>query len=314
MTSMRFGLWLDTANTYEHILSLAKATETAGWDGLWVADHFMPPPAGYPDNVYPDGEEPELSGVHESWSTLAALAAVVPRVRLGTMVSGNTYRHPAVLAKIATTIDHISGGRAVLGLGAAWQENEHRRYGIRYGSIRERADRLDEACEVIKGLLTNVRSDFAGRHYQLHGAPLSPKPVGPLPLMIGGAGERRTIPTAARFADEWNVWASPERMIHKMSVLDRCCEENGRDPSEIQRSVAFLVEFTTEPVDEGRNRENLAMSHPLVAGTTEQVSETIAQYAELGVHELIIPDFAKSAEATLDLLGRFEEEIIPRFR
>ena len=310
---MRFGLWLDTANTYEHILSLAKAAEAAGWDGLWVADHFMPPPQGYPDNVYPDGE-PELAGVHESWSTLAALAAVVPRVRLGTMVTGNTYRHPAVLAKIAATVDHVSGGRTVLGLGAAWQENEHRRYGIHYGGIRERADRLDEACEVIKMLLTNVRSDFAGRHYQLDGAPLSPKPVGPLPLMIGGAGERRTIPTAARFADEWNVWASPERMIHKMSVLDRCCAENGRDPSEIQRSVAFIVEFTDEPVDRDQNSENLARPHPIIAGTTEQVGETIAEYAQLGVHELIIPDFAKSAEETLDLLGRFEQEIIPHIR
>ena len=314
MQAMRFGFWLDTSNSFEHMQHACKVAEAAGWDGIWAPDHFMPPPEGYPMKTgYPDGQ-PELADVNESWVLLAALAATVPRVRLGHLVAGNTYRHPAVTAKMAATIDGISGGRFVLGLGAAWQENEHRRYGIRYGTVGERSDRFEEACEIIKGMITNKRTDFAGRYYQLDGAPLAPKPVGRLPLMIGGAGERRTIPTTARFADEWNTWGGPEKLIGKMAVLDRACEAIGRDPASIERSAALLVDVRDDPAGAGERAEGLARPHPHVIGTTEQITETFAEYHAAGVHEIIIPDFNMSAGETPDLLQRIAADIIPNFR
>ena len=132
---MRFGFWASTKNDWEHILAVSRAAEASGWDGLWLPDHFMPPEGGYGEE--PAGVDPELLPNHECWTLLAALAMAVPRVRIGAMVTGNTYRHPAVLAKQAASVDHISGGRLVLGLGAGWQENEHRRYGIEFGTVRQ---------------------------------------------------------------------------------------------------------------------------------------------------------------------------------
>ncbi len=313
MQPMRFGFWLDTSNTFEHMRHVCGVAEAAGWDGIWAPDHFMPPPEGYPMKTgYPDGQ-PELADVNESWVLLAALAATVPRVRLGHLVAGNTYRHPAVTAKMAATIDGISGGRFVLGLGAAWQENEHRRYGIRYGTVGERADRFEEACEIIKSMIADKRTDFAGRHYQLDGAPLAPKPVGPLPLMIGGAGERRTIPTTARFADEWNTWGGPERLIQKMAALDRACEAIGRDPATVQRSAALLVDVRDTPAGAGERATGIAKSHPHVIGTTGQITETFAEYHTAGVHEIIIPDFNWTPEETPDRLQLIATEVIPHF-
>ncbi|MCY3952958.1 MAG: LLM class flavin-dependent oxidoreductase, partial [bacterium] len=212
------------------------------------------------------------------------------------------------------TIDGISGGRFVLGLGAGWQENEHRRYGIRYGTVGERSDRFEEACEIIKGMITNKRTDFAGRYYQLDGAPLAPKPVGRLPLMIGGAGEQRTIPTTARFADEWNTWGGPERLIQKMAVLDRACEAIGRDPAAVQRSAALLVDVRGAPADGAERVAGLARPHPHVIGTTEQITETFAEYQAAGVDEVIIPDFNWTAEETPDRLQQIATEVIPNFR
>ncbi|MYI56191.1 MAG: LLM class flavin-dependent oxidoreductase [Acidimicrobiia bacterium] len=202
----------------------------------------------------------------------------------------------------------------MLGLGAAWQENEHRRYGIRYGSVGERADRFEEACEIITAMFANKRTDFAGRYYQLDGAPLAPKPVGPLPLMIGGAGERRTIPITARFADEWNTWGSPAKLIQKMAVLDRACEAIDRDPSEIERSAALLVDVRDNTAGAGERAEGIVRPHPHVIGTTEQITETFAEYHAAGVQEIIIPDFNWTAEETPDLLRLIATEVIPNFR
>ncbi|MDE0652680.1 MAG: TIGR03560 family F420-dependent LLM class oxidoreductase [bacterium] len=310
---MRFGFWLDTSNSFEHMQHVCRLAEAAGWDGIWAPDHFMPPPEGYPMKTgYPD-DDPELDSVNEAWVLMAALAATVPRVRLGHLVLGNTYRHPAVTAKMAATIDRISGGRFVLGLGAAWQENEHRRYGIRYGTAGERADRLEEACEIITGMFANKRTDFAGRYYRLDGAPLAPKPVGHLPLMIGGAGERRTIPTTARFADEWNTWGGPEKLIQKMAVLDRACEAIGRDPAAVQRSAALLVGLRDVPATPAERAQGLARAHPLLVGTAAQITETLAEYDAAGVDEIIIPDFNWTAEETPDRLHRIATEVIPNF-
>ena len=160
----------------------------------------------------------------------------MPRVRLGPLVTGNTFRHPPVLAKMAATLDHISGGRLVLGLGSAWSETEHRQYGIPYYTVPERLRRLDEACAVIKLLFNQSVSDFDGRYYRLERATLEPKPVQePLPLLIGGGGEKMTLRITARHADEWNIYGNVATMKHKMRILDQHCADIGRDPKEIQR-------------------------------------------------------------------------------
>src|SRR3990170_4707048 len=176
---MRFGLFTSLgAQTWAGVLDLWRHVEATGWDIACVTDHFMP-------NT-PEREGPMLEG----WSTLTALSALVPRIQVGTIVLGNTYRHPAVVAKMAAQVDIISGGRLLLGLGAGWQENEHEAYGIPFYTMRERLERLDEACQVMKSLWTQRRSDFEGRYYRLAHAPPRPQPVQrPHPeLMIGGGG------------------------------------------------------------------------------------------------------------------------------
>jgi alkanesulfonate monooxygenase SsuD/methylene tetrahydromethanopterin reductase-like flavin-dependent oxidoreductase (luciferase family) len=284
----------------------ARALVDAGGSGIWVPDHFMPPASGYGG---PATTDPEMSPVHEGWTTVAALAAVIPAVRLGVLVSGNTYRHPALVAKMAVTVDHISGGRAVLGLGAAWQENEHRRYGIDYGTVTERADRLDEAAAVIKALLRQERSDFGGRHYRLEGAPLEPKPLGPLPPLIGGAGQRRTLRTAAAHADEWNAWGLPEVMAHKSALLDDHCRRAGRDPGEIRRSAAVFLRI--EPDESSAAAEAAAYGNRGgLVGTVDQLRERIQQYRAAGVDELVIAGFNRSPQQHGEDLHRLRDQVI----
>jgi len=221
---MRFGLFTSMgAQTWSGVLDLWRHIEATGWDIGCVTDHFMP-----------NTKERE-GAMLESWSTLSALAALVPRVRVGTIVLGNTYRHPAVVAKMAAQVDIISGGRLLLGLGAGWQQNEHEAYGIPFGTMRERLERLDEACQVMKALWSQRRSDFKGRYYQLADAPLDPKPVQtPHPeLMIGGGGERVTLRIVAKHADHWNIWGGPGVLARKGAVLDAHCAAVGRDPKTI---------------------------------------------------------------------------------
>ena len=185
----------------------------------------------------------------EAWTTLSALGARTERVRVGTLVTGNTYRHPAVLAKMAATLDHITSGRVVLGLGSGWQENEHRQYGIEFHTVGERLAHLDEACAVIKAMYAPGKANFSGQFYQLTDASCEPKPVqNPLPLLIGGGGEKVTLKITAKHADEWNVWGEPDTLRHKMAILDQHCADVGRDPKDIQRSAVALL-FMSE--DEG---------------------------------------------------------------
>lgn len=288
---MKLSFWATSGQPWPDLLAACQRAEATGWDGIWVPDHFMPLAGGYGDEAEPPAEDPELSPVHEAWTMLGALAAVVSRVTLGAMVTGNTYRHPAVLAKMAATVDHISGGRLVLGLGAAWQENEHRRYGIPLGSARERSDRLEEACQVIKALFSQERSTFDGRYYQLHDAPLEPKPVqATLPLMIGGGGERRTLRTTARYADEWNAWGPPDLIAKKMAILDEHCGAVGRRPDDIRRTAAAMLWLAADADEAARVRAPMAHRGGLV-GTSDELRATIERYAEIGVVELVVPDF-----------------------
>jgi F420-dependent oxidoreductase-like protein len=276
---MRFSFWPMPAQRFEDVLHLARHVERTGWDGVWYADHFMP---NAPDTSMP---------WPEAWVTLSALGAMVPRIRLGTLVTGNTYRHPAVLAKMAATLDHITGGRVALGLGSGWQENEHRQYGIPFYTVGERLARLDEACAVIRSLFRESKSTFDGKYYQLENASLEPKPVqNPLPLLIGGGGEQVTLKITARHADEWNVWGTPDTLAHKMAILDDHCRDLGRDPGEIRRSAVALLFMS----DDRAHLERIRAAKPQQAsliGTPEEIRVLVSEYERIGVDELIVPDF-----------------------
>jgi F420-dependent oxidoreductase-like protein len=244
----------------------------------------------------------------EAWTTLAALAAVVPRIRLGTLVTGNTYRHPAVLAKMAATADHISGGRVVLGLGSGWQENEHEMYGIPFYTVNNRLQRLEEACQVIKALFSEQSVNFDGKFYQLKNAPLEPKPKQDnLPLLIGGGGEKVTLKITARYADEWNVWGTVETMINKMKILDQHCEDARRNPADIQRSAVALM-FLTD--DEKFAQKMNAGEQAAIAGNVNQVQDIVGAYQAAGVDELIVPDFTMGADK-LEILDKLINEVAP---
>ncbi|MET0627343.1 MAG: TIGR03560 family F420-dependent LLM class oxidoreductase [Acidimicrobiia bacterium] len=291
---MQLSIWPNTGNSWEVVHALASHAEATGWDGVWIADHFMPAFGGPNDPT------------NECFALVAALAAAVPRVRIGTLVCGNTYRNPAVLAKQAATVDVISGGRFVLGLGAGWQESEHTAYGIPFPTVTQRLDMLDEACQIVKALTTSEVTSFDGRHYQLHDAPLSPKPIQePMPLLVGGAGERRTLRIAAQYADEWNCWGTPEVLAHKNAVLDRYCSEIGRDPSTIKRSTQALVHLSedTRVLDElGGAPQTL----PVLIGTSEELADRFREYAAAGVDEFVVSDrsLGDDVGARIDTMDR----------
>lgn len=299
---MRFGFWPSAANPWAEVLHVSRHAEQSGWDRLWFADHFMP--------VAEQSDETQ----HESWVVLSTLAVRVPRIQLGHMVSGNTYRHPAVVAKMAAQIDVVSGGRFILGLGAGWQEREHTAYGIPLGSIRERLDKLEEACRVVTDLFRYQKSNFEGEHYQLVDAPLEPKPIQtPLPLMIGGGGEKRTLRITAQYATEWNVWGTPEVLRHKNGVLDAHCRDLARDPAEIQRSACTLLLYSD---DEERVAGARASGRPVLGGSRDELLRTVQEYIDVGVDELIIPDFTLGANAfeRTEQMDRFINEIATEFR
>lgn len=305
---MRYSFWANAGQPWDVVLDGCRHAEATGWDGVWVADHFMPLAEGYEQGGA--GADKELEPVLEAWTMIGALAAAVPRVRIGTMVTGNTYRHPAVLANMAATADHISGGRIVLGIGAGWQENEHARYGLELGAVGPRSDRFEEACEVITLLFSQERSSFEGEYYQLDDAPLEPKPIQqPLPLMVGGGGEKRTLRTAARFANEWNIWGAPDDLRHKISVLERHCADLGRDPAEIQKSACAMLVMADDEDRAAAIRGRMAHRGGLV-GTIGQLRETVADYIAAGVDELVVPDFTMTPENRSEILDRFRSEVV----
>lgn len=298
---MRFSHWISSGHPWDEVLHRGRHAEATGWDGLWVPDHFMT-----------NTEGPSDVPVHECFALLAALAVAVPRVRLGSMVAGNTYRHPAVLAKQAATIDHISGGRMVLGLGAGWQVNEHEAYGIPLGSTKERLAWFEEACQVVTGLRDQARTDLDGAQYQLTDAPLEPKPVGPLPLLIGSSGQTVMARIVATYAQEWNTWSTPELWREKRTGYDRALEDAGRDPATLHTSTQALV---LPGPDGAAKAEELSKVRPAIGGTPEQLVDTIGQWAEAGLDELIIPDFTLGDRGpALEALDQIITEVAPAFR
>ena len=311
---MRFGVFTSlTGQTWPGVLELWQHLESTGWDTACVSDHFMP-----------NTRERE-GAVLEAWSTLSALAAVVPRMRIGTIVLGNTYRHPAVVAKMAAQVDIISGGRLLFGIGAAWQRNEHEAYGIPFYTMRERLERLDEACTVIRLLWSERRSNFNGRYYQLADAPLDPKPVQkPHPeLMIGGGGERVTLRIAAKHADHWNVWGGPKVLARKGAVLEEHCSKLGRDSKSINRSVNMALLITNSKADIDRLAETIAArmgSHAAdardtcLAGTPDQIREQLRRLQSAGATMVFVPTMFRPLDELRRDMNRFIAEIATDFR
>lgn len=227
---MRFAFKTSPQNTtWAEMLPIWQAADEIDvYESGWTFDHFYP--------IFSDSTGPCLEG----WVTLTALAQATTRLRVGVLVTGIHYRHPAVLANMAATLDVISGGRLELGIGAGWNEEESGAYGIELGSIKERFDRFEEACEVLTSLLSNETTTFDGKYYQLKDARNEPKgPQKPHPpICIGGSGEKRTLPITAKYADHWNfVGGTPAEFAQKRDVLAARCKDIGRDPKEITLSA-----------------------------------------------------------------------------
>ena len=296
---MRISVWPSTNQPWDEVLATARHAEATGWDGIWIADHFM----GNAPGPMP-AEVPTL----EAGSVVAGLAASVDRVRIGTLVYGNTYRHPAVLANMAATADRISGGRITLGIGAGWQENEHAQYGIPLPPVGERVDRFEEAIQVIRSLLCEPTTTFAGRHYRLTDALCEPKPVqARLPILVGAKGDRM-LGITARHADAWNTWGLPDHIAERSGVLSAHCEAAGRDPSEIARSAQALLFLTDDPAEAERLS---ALPRPVLAGSVDHLREVVATYDGIGLDELIVPDFTLGSGAQKrETLDRFREEVV----
>jgi F420-dependent oxidoreductase-like protein len=235
---------------FERVIELAQAAEAAGFDAVTVMDHFYQLPGiGQED-------EPML----EAYTTLGALAARTTRIQLATLVTGVTYRNPALLAKMVTTLDVISKGRAILGIGAAWNESEHLGYGFDFPPIGGRMDRLDEALTICRLMFTEERPSFEGKHHRIDRAINSPRPVqagGPR-ILIGGGGEKRTLRLVARHADMSHWWGSLEVLKRKDEVLRRHCEAEGRDPATIVRTIGSPVLL----VRDGRQAQDLLAGVP----------------------------------------------------
>jgi F420-dependent oxidoreductase-like protein len=311
---MRFGLFTSMgAQTWSGVLELWREIESTGWDIACVTDHFLP------------NTKDREGAMLESWSTLSALAALVPRMRVGTIVLGNTYRHPAVVAKMAAQVDIISGGRLILGLGAGWQQNEHEAYGIPFYTMKERLERLDEACEVMRGLWTNKRTTWKGRHYELSDAPLDPKPVqSPHPeLMIGGGGERVTLRIVAKHANHWNVWGGPKVLMRKGAILNEHCAAVGRDPKSITRSVNMALQITDKREDVEQLADTIAKRmgrhaddarDTCLAGTPEQIRERLHELRGAGCDVVFVPSLFRPLPDLRRDLTRFITDIAPAFR
>ena len=266
--------------TWEEIKAVLEVMESGRWTSVFAYDHFIPP-WHRTDEVM----EHELLPTLEGWSLLASVAAVTEKLKLGILVSGNTYRNPALMAKMAATIDVVSHGRVMLGIGAGWNVREHEAYGWEFPPMRERSDRLEEACALIRMLFhSEDRVDFKGEYYTLKQAAFAPRQGGdhPIPIMVGGTGERRTLKTLAMYGDIMNVIASPERVKHLNGVLERHCEAVGRDPAEIERTLHVPIRIIR---DEQKAKEARGDNDWAMMGSPQYVIDRIADFAALGITE-----------------------------
>lgn len=292
--TIRFGIHSGQQyGSFDEALALWRTAESLGADWVSVFDHFRP-------------MDRPLGPCLEGPTLLAALAARTPRVRCAILVAGVPYRHPGILASIAATLDHVSGGRLELGLGAGGPDLAQQQFGLPFPPVGERMDMLEETCTVLRRLWTEESVTFRGRHFQLEDARLEPRPLqSRVPIVIGGGGEQRTLRIAARHADVWNtVPASPDGYRHKLDVLRGHCADLGRDPAEIRKSILFRAVLAPTETEAYARLDEMTGHAPadsplrqgwLVVGTPEQCLDRLIPYAEMGVR-----DFLLGARAPVD--------------
>lgn len=287
---MHFGITAGQAAPWPDLLAMWRFLDReTKFGSAWLFDHFVPGMPGDP----PGGL------CHEGWTALSALAASTERIRLGVLVSGVTYRNPALLAKMASTVDHVSGGRLELGIGAAWHDSEHRMFGYDFPSVRERQDRLEEAVQVMRLLFeSEAPVSFAGRHYRIEEAICDPKPIQRPrpPIVIGGDGEKRTLRTLARYGDVMDSGGTPAMLRHKIDVLERHCHDAGRDPTEIERGYrgpmivsdnADFIERVAGMTAAGYGLTSEEVKREMPIGSAAHVRAAVERYAEAGVTRMI---------------------------
>ena len=282
----RFGLQImsfnfEPAEMFERTADVAVAADRSGFDSVWVMDHlFQLPPLGGPD--FP---------MLEAYTILAGLAARTERVQLGALVGGVTYRNPGLVAKCATTLDVVSKGRAICGLGAAWYEVEHAGLGFDFPPAGERIRRMEEAVRICKAMFTHDPATFEGRYYSIKEARNIPRPIRPdgIPIMIGGGGERKTLRVVAELADMCNLFGNAEQLRHKFDVLRRHCDDVGRDYSAITRSRLATLMITDTEAEGAKLREQLEAARPggFTIGTEKEILGQIEELEEAGVQYFI---------------------------
>jgi len=302
---MDFGVQVNVYRTsWEAVSSSLLAMEAGDWDSVWFADHYIPPGAN---------RDQEALTAFEGLAAIAAAAGMTRKLRLGNLVLGNTYRNPAHVAKIAGTIDTLSGGRFTLAIGAGWYQREHEAYGWNFPPMKERQDRFEEACELIRLL---IRSDepvtFDGSYYTLDQARLSPGSFDvPIPIMVGGTGPKRTLRTLARFGDVMNLdgWAGGGMALEyyqaKAEILEQHCEAVHRDPAEIRRTLLVPCYLTEDKGLIERAVKNLGPG--TVAGSAGYIVDRIGQFREAGIAEIM---FGGIPSGDVERLKQFEEEIV----
>ncbi|WP_396904322.1 LLM class flavin-dependent oxidoreductase [Mycolicibacterium phlei] len=301
MTRPEIGVYLPQMGfTYEQMLHRTRRCEELGIDSVWLYDHLYGP--GVPDI-------PSL----EAWTLATALLAHTERIEIGHMVLCNQFRHPVVLAKMATTLDQIAGGRLALGIGSGSIEEEHQRAGLPWGSFRERSERLRETLEILTQAFADERIDFAGNHFQVHDFPVKPGPTRRPPIVVGGVGEKFTMPLVARYADVWNVptYALGE-LEHKVSVLRALCEKAGRDPSTIVMSVEAVMALAPDEAslpdvralaEKRFGGPGFGLRDGGLIGTAPAIVDRIGELTEMGFGQIVLFTHDRGSDETLELLA-----------
>jgi F420-dependent oxidoreductase-like protein len=309
---MRFGLQIpnftdgEPGALFDGVVAMAGAAEETGYDSVWVMDHFFQlPPMGGP-----------TAPMLDSYTLLGALAARTSRLRLGAMVTGVTYRNPAHLAKIVTTLDVISAGRAILGIGAAWYDVEHEGLGFDFPPAGERLERLGEALQICRAMFTEEAPSFDGTYYRIHEARNVPPPVQPggPAILVGGGGERRTLNLVARYADMCNLFGDPATIAHKVEVLRGHCDAVGRDPSEITVSRLSTLVLTANEEDTAATKDFLRQvtgEDPTGSdvGTEDELVARVEELAAAGVDYFIF----NVPTGTPDTVRRVGTVLVDRF-
>jgi alkanesulfonate monooxygenase SsuD/methylene tetrahydromethanopterin reductase-like flavin-dependent oxidoreductase (luciferase family) len=284
---VRFGLQLWSQSTdWPTFRDAAVAADAAGWDSIWTWDHLLA--------IFGPWEQP----IFEGWTAMAALGPLTSRVRLGLMVGANTFRNPGLTAKLATTLDHVSDGRAVLGIGGAWFDREHDAFGIDFGaSPGERLGWLDESVMLLRRLLDGERVDHDGPRYTMHDAVCEPRPIqAHLPVLIGGSGKRKTLRIVAERADAWNSSGTLEEMRDSLDTLLAHCVDVGRDHASIEKTTSFPL-VIRDRVDDARDRMRGLLAHngvttagsgPHLTGSPAEIADAIRPYVELGFGTIIV--------------------------